>query len=197
MSFWKDVFNDFNDSFGSPIFKQLIDAAKIGDNAFVKGCLDQYPEMLNKQESLSGRTVLMWATAKGKADTVKLLLEKGASLRGRDKSGYNVLHMAVITGVKEKTALLLERKDITSILNEKNSIDGSTALIYASMYPEDTDVVQKLLEKGADPAIKNNKGQTALSIAKAKGFTATATALEQWIEAKRLSYRPKPKRYKL
>jgi ankyrin repeat protein len=42
-----------------------------------------------------------------------------------------------------------------------------------------TETVQALLSAGADPARKDNRGKTALDIAREQNHAATATVLEQ------------------
>ena len=46
--------------------------------------------------------------------------------------------------------------------------DGSSALFVASLYNYET-VVARLLQRGASPAIQNNRGQTPLSAAASRG----------------------------
>jgi ankyrin repeat protein len=193
------IFSDWaNNAFGAYTFRDFISAAKIGDNGLIANYLQQSPDRINKQETMSGRNALMWAIAKGPAETVKLLLQKGASLRGQDVNGHNVLHMAVIIGAREKAELLLARADIRSIINEKNSREGGiTALMYGAMIPEGADIVRRLLQAGADPDIADSKGRTALSFARERGHTGIVTVLEQWAGQSRLASRPKRGRYNI
>ena len=46
--------------------------------------------------------------------------------------------------------------------------DGSSALFVASLYNYEA-VVARLLQRGASPAIQNNRGQTPLSAAASRG----------------------------
>ncbi len=55
---------------------------------------------------------------------------------------------------------------------------GSTALIYATMFKKE-EIVLLLLAHGADPHIKDAKGQTALYHAKLQGMTAVIELLEK------------------
>jgi len=190
---WKDMFNN---AMGAFSFKDLLNAAATGDHDFIKGYLQQWPDRINKQDFAMGRNALMHATIKGATDTMKLLLDKGASIRETDLSGYNVLHMAVVRGSLDKTALLLGRADIASILNQKNPKSGMTALMYAALHPDDSAIVKRLLEKGADFKLTDYTGKTALSIAKEKGNAKTIALLEQWAKGQNLTERIKPKRYK-
>lgn len=199
MGIWRDMFNNAR---GALIFSDMLHAVSVGDNAFIASYLQQWPDRINKKDMISGKNVLMHAIAKGSTETVKLLLDKGASIRDRDPNGYNVLHMAVIIISGEKTALLLDRSDIGSILNERNPVGGMTPLMYAALFPENTDIVKRLLEKGADATMKDFSGKTALSLAREQGCAENIAVLEQWSNGQSLTERPKPavrtkpKRYK-
>jgi len=79
-----------------------------------------------------------------------------------------------------------------------------TALMYASMFPDSTDIVKRLLEKGADAKLTDFSGKTALSMAREQVAPRTVALLEQWTngQTKTWTQRPKPaertkpKRYK-
>jgi ankyrin repeat protein len=116
---------------------------------------------------------------KGTASTAKLLLERGASISGQDKNGFNVLHMAILCSPKEITGLLLQRADVGLIINEKNRFNGATALMYAAM-DDNAALVQSLLDKGANLNMKDYQGRSALMLAKEKGNAKVAALLEQW-----------------
>lgn len=189
MGIWRDMFNDAK---GALTFGDVLHAVSVGDNKFIANYLQQWPDRINKRDMISGKNILMHAIVKGPTDTVKLLLDKGASIRDRDPNGYNVLHMAVILGFHQKTALLLDRADIASILNDKNPVGGMTPLMYAAVFPENTDIVQRLLEKGADARMTDFSGKTALSMAREQGCAATVALLEQWSKGQGLPKRPKP-----
>jgi len=182
MGFWDDFF------YGAPdylSFRQFLAAASNGDDASVSKYLIKKPDDINRLEPLTGMTALMCATVKSAASTVKMLLDKGASISGQDKNGYNVLHMAVLCSPLEIVELFLKRADVAALINEKNRHNGATALIYATTIAQDPALIQRLLDCGADPTLKDYNGRTALSIAKANGHTKTVALLEQW--------KPKPK----
>jgi ankyrin repeat protein len=111
-----------------------------------------------------GTTPLMLAARTDSLEAVKMLLEAGASIDGRDKKG--------------KTALMYERygympsvetfKVLVAAKGDLNAVDsgGRTPLMYAAKGgpPE---ILELLLKNGAKPSInaRDNSGQTALMYA--------------------------------
>ncbi len=196
MGFWKDMAND---AYASLTLKDFISAASFGKNDYLAGVLQKNPEVLDKKDKASGMNALMTAIIHAPLDTISLLLENGASIREKDMYGENVLHLAVAWDQKDKLALLLARDDIASIINEKDA-DGITALHKCVLLAvADNEAVEYLLARGADPSLKDNKGRTALSIAKANGHTHAVALLEWWENKTKpaMAERPAAKRYSL
>jgi ankyrin repeat protein len=107
-------------------------------------------------------TPLNGAAERGDLDVAKLLLEKGASVKSKDKSGWTPLFEAAKRGHSEVAKLLLEKgADVNAALE-----DGWTPLIRAGGQPE---IVKLFLEKGADVNAKDRKGFTALMNAAGAG----------------------------
>jgi ankyrin repeat protein len=112
-------------------------------------------------------------------DIVKAILDKGADINARDERGSSALTWAAVMDHSEVVKLLKSlgaKSDlwIASLTGDKdeakqfldkgadvNAVDGlgSTALMYAAR-KERVDVVELLLERGADPT-KKVQGQTA------------------------------------
>ena len=176
MGAFGDFFNSAKDYFR---FREFVVAASRDELAHITDYLSKNPKDLNRQEFTSGKNVLMCATVGHAANTMKYLLDKGASIRGQDAEGYTVLHLAITCSPRKIVDILLQRSDIGSIINEKNRLTGVTALMYAAMVPDNPALVQSLLDKGANPHAKDFKGRTALSIAKEKGRTKVVALLEQ------------------
>lgn len=102
-----------------------------------------------------GMTALMAAASKGHTQVVQFLLEMDAKINEKNQHGITALMRAVQARQIETVKLLLEKKANVNI-NEK----GITALYLATMrtkYENDVpEMVQLLLEKGAD--IDSDKG---------------------------------------
>ncbi|XP_060626667.2 NF-kappa-B inhibitor zeta isoform X1 [Anolis sagrei] len=92
------------------------------------------------------------------ADTIKFLIQIGASVEARDrKSGRSALHLAAEEANVELIRLFLELPSCLSFINAK-AYNGNTALhVAASLQHRVTqlDAVRLLMRKGADPSARN------------------------------------------
>ncbi|HOD27950.1 MAG TPA: ankyrin repeat domain-containing protein [Syntrophales bacterium] len=129
-----------------------------------------------------GETALMYAAASGKGypDVVKLLLAKGADVNAaaQGDNGKTALTAAANNGNTEIVKMLLDKGANVNAMT-KESPGGKTALIYAAGNGH-VETVKALLERGANPNAKTTRGgDTALKLAKEKGYTAIIDLLEQ------------------
>lgn len=112
-------------------------------------------------------TPLMIAASRGRADTVKDLIEKGADVNERDKRyGMTALMSASLSGHTDIVKFLIDRG---ADVNGKDG-DGTTPLIKAAMNRR-FDTVRLLLNRGADVNAKDKYGRSALREAARKGYT--------------------------
>ncbi|MBF0548424.1 MAG: ankyrin repeat domain-containing protein [Candidatus Riflebacteria bacterium] len=105
-----------------------------------------------------GETALMVAT---QTAVMNLLLERGADIQHHSRHG-TVLTDAVDKKLPTKVAFLL---DHGARINEQIEDDGSTALHHA-VTQADTALVRLLLERGADPTLKNDTGLNPYDLAR-------------------------------
>jgi len=126
-------------------------------------------------ETKDGTTVLMEASISGRADLVRLLVERGANVNAKfPRNGMTVLMFAGDTAHTKIVEVLIEKgADINARDNH-----GVTALISAAAGGH-SDVVRLLIEKGADVNAKNNYGETALSRASKYNRTGIIELLKQ------------------
>jgi len=111
------------------------------------------------------RTPLMRAALKGDRTELLNLLENGADVNGKTKSGVTALMLAAGSGrVEIVQDLLAKGADI----NAKTS-GNYTPLMCAALNGQ-TKTVKILLEKGADATAVDNGGKTALKYAESKGY---------------------------
>ena len=107
-------------------------------------------------------TPLKHATSNKDIQTVKYLLDKGANVNNYDIEYYTPLHIAVLNNDIEMIKLLLESgADI-----DATTIDGETPLHLNVLNDESYEIIELLLQQGADPLIKDEKRMTPLDHAR-------------------------------
>jgi len=105
-------------------------------------------------------TALMHAARMGRADLIRELLILGAQHQACNADGNNALWLACFSDDRASIAALLEANIDIDNLND----NGSTCLMYAASAGK-ADVVAQLLAAGANVALENLDGFTALDMA--------------------------------
>ena len=175
--------------------KEIINAA---NNNLSK---NEFYSFINSKTN-KGQTPIHYASFVGNIKIIKLLIQNGADISSKTNNGFNVLHLATMGNkitsfyyfierykmdinfkdLKDNTSLhlatyfnskkifnfLLTNKDID--INAKNK-EGFTPLHYA-VISQNKNMVKKLLMKGADSSIKNNKLLTPYEIAKENNYNS-------------------------
>ena len=115
----------------------------------------------------TGRTTqLMRAANVGDEKRVRVLVAAGVNLNLVDVAGFSALHYASDNGHERLVELLLDGKyeGKGADVNLQTTSGGFTPLIRATLYHR-VAVVRLLLERGANVALRDTDGCTALSIA--------------------------------
>uniref|UniRef100_A0A8C5B5F6 Serine/threonine-protein phosphatase 6 regulatory ankyrin repeat subunit C n=1 Tax=Gadus morhua TaxID=8049 RepID=A0A8C5B5F6_GADMO len=112
-----------------------------------------------------GRTCLHAAASGGNVDCLNLLLHSGANQSIKDKLGRSPLHYAAANGSSQCTMGQVRGGA------EVNEVDlmGCTPLHYAAASHTFSRCLEYLLDNGANPALKNGKGYSAMHFAAAYG----------------------------
>ena len=122
-------------------------------------------------------SALIEASAAGLKNMVEKLLALGAKPELAEKNGSNSLMWALCRKHEATAELLLEPTIAAGALDAQGGSDQS-ALMWASASGL-AGMVEKLLELGAKPDLKDAGGKTALDLANSAGHTACVAVLEQ------------------
>ena len=147
-------------------------AALEGDYDLVKALVEKGAD-LDKASTRRGNTPLHAAASTaelmGGSNIVRFLIRHGADVQKCNHQGETPLHTALQTAMPSSgniTTLLSYIDDINTPTGE-----GGTALLLAVKGGAGWEIVQKLLEKGADVNARHRQsGETALHAAAAQGF---------------------------
>ena len=115
----------------------------------------------------------LWDAARANdAGTINQLLQGGADLEAVDAKGFSPLMLAVYSGSREASHLLLVRG---ANPNGRDKV-GNTPLMGAC-FKGYVELVELLLECGADASLKNQAGADALQLATMFGQDAIVAVL--------------------
>ena len=132
------------------------------------------PKPIEAEASIDER--LMRASEEGDAESVEMLLKKGANPNYRNKDGRTPLHIAAYHGHADVAELLIKNG---ADINARDN-DGWTPL-HDAAYKGRGEVVRLLLERGADPTVRGNDGRSPLDVARESGQSEVARVIEEFI----------------
>jgi ankyrin repeat protein len=124
-----------------------------------------------EDRSRDGLTALHYAVRSGKLPLIALLLERGADPNARDNEGLTpLLHLARTRTRLDPIAVL---ELLVSHGADVNALDGrgNTLLMFYAKQGSGAPV-RWLVERGADPSVKNRAGKTAADLAGPHSDTA-------------------------
>lgn len=147
---------------GAPSGKELLNALRDGDTAVIKALIRTGAPVDAVDEF--GSSALMYAVLDSNVAIVRLLLDRGANPNHSDNAGATALMLAISD--EAKVRLLLDRGARVDVASK---LSGRTPLLIACGRPAAAAVVRLLLEKGADPKARDNKGETTLIRATSSG----------------------------
>ena len=156
-SFSAKCLEDVNSPPGSQT-KKLFQESKRGNHFEVKRILS------NKQIDANTRHPLGWralhvAAVNGRYGVVEALIDAGADVDAKEEfsTAFRVARSQKMSSLE---VTMRREEEFHDSLNPNRSFEGSTALHYAALV-DSFNTVKVLLEKGADPLIKNVLGHTA------------------------------------
>ena len=177
--------------------------------AAAKGQKDMVQLLLERKADVNKRSKTGWAPLQAAAfnlrdsrndigchdDMVQLLIRNGAKVNGSNKDGLTALMGAALSSCPEVVKVLAENK---ADINARDTA-GHTALLHAVKavrYTSESDPVKQykanvvdkegydllnyLLEHGADPNVQSSWGETPLSVAKKRKLNEIVELLEKY-----------------
>ncbi|KAI8645814.1 ankyrin repeat-containing domain protein [Parasitella parasitica] len=123
----------------------------------------QATQMMADEEKTTGDDLMLAACRNDQDEMLEDILKEGDfDINHTDDLGDTALHYTARFGSLTCMELLLEIPDIN--VNQKNKKEGNTPLHLAVQYEDDPEValnmVDMLINAGADPRIKNNANST-------------------------------------
>jgi len=149
----------------------IFDAIRNHDLTALHEIIAAEPASLQQTDE-RGSTPLLLASYLGQEDTTRALVEAGADLDVCGPTGTALMGVS-FKGYPDLARYLLGAGADPEV---RHPMAGATAIIFAAMFDR-ADLVDILLEYGADPTVKDAGGLTAADHAKQKGFTALAQKL--------------------
>jgi len=149
-------------------YKAVHWAARRGDEAVVAELIRDYYGPNNPD---TGGTALTWAAWINNAETVKLLLDRGAKVNGTDNEGRTALHQGAHWGGHIVKPLLEKGADVNARTKK-----GVTPVMMAAA-AEQSESLRLMLEKDADVNARDDEGKTPLMHAAENGRLANGKAL--------------------
>ena len=125
---------------------------------------------------LQPEPIVLWeAAGAGNLDEVKAAVDAGAEMEwaNPDEGSMRAVHAASCEGHKDVVAFLGSRgADVNAVT------DSQRTPLHLAAYNGKASVCTALLALGADPAVKDNWGATALDLARQQNETECAAVLE-------------------
>ena len=136
------------------------------DPAVCRVLIDAGADLHTKNEKQ--RSPLHYACGSGTLDVVKMLVRAGAGVRATNDKGWACLHIATIHGHTDTVRYLVGLPDVD--VNHRVTEYHETAL-HRSSHPTRADIVQVLIDAGAEVEIRNKYGYSPLHYACLSGAT--------------------------
>jgi ankyrin repeat protein len=160
----------------------LYDAAKNNDVMGVKNILKSSCKVDINAENEAGITPLIEACINGNKEMVEILLDAGSPAQPAAGFRHTPLRGAVVCGHDHLISLLLSKGADPNALSEGNRTPLMGACFLRKGVPAEQSVkcVKELLnDQRTDASILNSFGESALDLAKIRGYTESIVLIEK------------------
>lgn len=160
----------------------LMVAVASADIEAVKLLLDAGAKPDNPRDS-NGSTPLHYALGTAPLEIAALLLDRGADARVLGDGGKTTLHSLALQALPPAPQRALQIVLAARLLQQGVALDavmtqGSSALLVAAA-TGNLELTSLLLERGANPLLRNKRGEDALSSARQRGHAAVVERLQR------------------
>ncbi|WP_373427329.1 ankyrin repeat domain-containing protein [Arthrobacter globiformis] len=152
--------------------QRLVLAAKANDLALAAQLIREGGNV-NAKDSIQD-SAFLYAGAEGFNDILRLTLAHGADVRSTNRFGGTALIPASEHGHVETVRILIAAGVPVNHVNKLGWTAMQEAILLNNGGPRQQDVVQQLLDAGADPNIRDPQGRTAAENAERLGFAEIA-----------------------
>ena len=164
----------------------LHEAVKRHDTEKVKEILESDTVDINAEDE-AGVTALIEACINGDEEIVKILLEAGCPAQPAIGFRHSPLRGATICGNAHLIPILLQNGADPNALSEGNRTPLMGACFLRKGVPSELSAlcVKELLnDKRTDPKIVNSFGESALDLAKIRGYSESVVLIEEALKAR-------------
>jgi len=137
----------------------LVAASSEGHHAVVELLVSKTAAAVNAKDK-DGTTALMAAAVRGHKEAVEILLAHGADVNAQNADGHTAL-MFAYNGRNQVASLLDKYSEYVTTDAASGSNDNSTVIIQKALETHSA-IVEVLVAKGADPLLKDLKGNVAV-----------------------------------
>jgi ankyrin repeat protein len=138
----------------------IIEFAKHGRLDILKDVIDKNPLHPIDEQDKYGKTPFIYAAQNNYVNMLEFLREEGADINIIDTHGNNALGLAIGCGSFDAATYLLNL-DVSA-----NSTFNGQSIIHLAILAENIDIIEKLLDCGADPTVSNHQGLDGQQMAK-------------------------------
>ena len=135
---------------------------KTADIDQLKKLIEKNPGAVDEKDG-RGFPAIVLATYGQQVEVTQILIDAGVDIDQKDSAGNTALMGVTYKGNEEIAKLLIEAGADVNAANFTNA----TPLIYAATFAQ-IGIAKLLLENGADKETKDNKGNSAIDLAKMK-----------------------------